>query len=113
MTDCGMTPPDPTTRFNTALLAEGWMNWVSSPAPMEKPCHSMMVAGPVLVMDRALATVLSMLAPPYVTRPPTGFASPASATKQAATATTKALRLRRRARDTAPSRESASTSTLP
>src|SRR5277367_1482217 len=31
----------PSTRLSAALLADGWMNFVSSPDPIEKVCQSM------------------------------------------------------------------------
>jgi hypothetical protein len=73
-----------TTRLSTALAAFCWMNFVVSPAPIEKPCQLMMLPG-VFVTVRTLPWLLNV-AWPWVTTGPTGLAQARAGAKQHATA---------------------------
>ena len=77
----------PTTRLRIAAFALGWLNFVSSPAPMEKSCQWIMPRLPVwLMVIPPDPSVIVM--PPTVTVPPFGLAW--SWTVKAASPATKA-----------------------
>ncbi len=63
----------PVTRLSTAEAAEGWMNCVSSPEPMEKPCQLMMAFSEPWMMVRVLPSA-PMVAEPAITEPRVGLA---------------------------------------
>src|SRR5499427_494784 len=82
---CGIAPPVPTTRFNTAEELLDCRNRVISLDPMEKLCQLMIVLA-VLVIVRVLPEVAKP-ALPEATVPPVGLARlcVADTPKQAAT----------------------------
>jgi hypothetical protein len=60
------------TRFSTALDADCWMNRVTSPAPIEKPCQLMIEPG-VFVTFRMPAAGWLMPTVPLTTCGPVGL----------------------------------------
>ena len=67
----------PTTRFSTALVTDGWMKRVVSPAPIENRCQ-LMIAPAELVMLRTLPC-WEAVADPLTTCMPVGLAKAGAA----------------------------------
>jgi hypothetical protein len=76
---------DPITRLSVAEAADGWMNFVTSPEPIEKSLQFMIARLDAWVTTTVAGLEAVMVADPAATTPPVGFARTTSGATTPAT----------------------------